>query len=160
MSTKNSILFLVIGLSGFIYKDKFTKYYNETLGGLKGYYELCKKYLRLGDAGVNEVAANQMLEKFTKKGKDALPEHVQLTLLNAPNDEFLQLEGSRDFVNKVLGRGTVIRDDAQFTGELHGLEDMKTDQLLKMLESQNLPGVKITERLTRTEEIRRMLKDM
>lgn len=150
----------VIGLSGFVYKDKFTQYFNQTLGGLKGYYELCKKYLRLGDAETNEVAANRMLEKFTKKGADALPEHVQLILLNAPNDEFLQLEGSRDFVDKVLGRGTVIRDDAQFTGELHGLEDMKTAQLLRMLESRHLPGIKIKERLTRTEQTRQMFKNI
>ncbi len=162
-----------IGLSGYINDEHFREFFEREageksgIGGLKKYYEYCKDVIRIGEAEDNVQAVKRMISEIEARGKNALPDQVMVTQLHSPQDEFFMSEGPKHFRDKVLGRGAVIRDDtqassgaAEYDDPAHGLREMKTAQLLRMLQSSHRPGITVNERLTRTEEMREKIKDL
>lgn len=102
----------------------------EQFADLKGYYDYCRRFINMGDPEANVALVNAIHERVRREG---LPEHVMVTLINSPDDEYIPLTGAKRFQD-LLGRGLRVIDETQSEPEFHDLKNLQPETLLRLAE--------------------------
>jgi len=101
-------------------------------GDIKDYYKWCQSLLRMSEPEENIEKLKKIFEE-TSQGH--IPDHVMVTLVQSPEDEYVSLEGADRFQEK-LGRGLVIVDMTQSAKEgeeVHDYGNMRPETLLRLV---------------------------
>lgn len=115
-----------VALAGFLGDFQERK---EAFGDVGSYYAWCQRYVALGDSAENVKRTQRMFGAIAHHG---IPEHVMVTLVNAPEDEFLTLAGAEKF-QQSLGRGLRIIDRTQEEPDFHDLKNLQPSTLLRLI---------------------------
>lgn len=105
---------------------------------MKGYYEYCKKFIAMGDAGENVKLKKRVLQSIHES---PLSENINSVFVNSPKDEYVTVESSEEFRDSALGgRGLRIIDETQSEAtkaaktEFHDLTNLQPKTLLRLLQ--------------------------
>lgn len=102
----------------------------ENFSDLKGYYEYCRRFINMGGPEKNIEQVKTLHDRVLQ---DGLPEETMVTLVNAPQDEYLPLTGAEKFQD-TLGRGLRIVDETESEPEFHNLKNLRPETLVRLAE--------------------------
>lgn len=116
----------LISLAGYVggVEERVDKF-----GDLKGYYEMCRKVINMGDPEQSEKMIRGIFNEVYKNG---VPEHIMVTQVQSPHDEYVTESGAKKF-QEFLGRGLRIIDETQFEDEFHDLKNLQPETLVRFL---------------------------
>lgn len=101
----------------------------QNFSDLKGYYEYCREFIRMGDAEENTKLVQQIFDEVHKNG---IPDNIMVTQVNSPQDEYIPISSAKKFQD-FLGRGLSIVDQTQFEADFHDLKNLQPETLLRLL---------------------------